>query len=67
MTFRQFAATALSVPASTSWYLADLGEARGKQREPQVIVETAGLVERQRGIEIVDGLLDHTDDLISGQ
>src|SRR5438046_8634799 len=31
MTFRQFAATAPSVPASTSWYLADLGEARGKQ------------------------------------
>jgi len=31
MTFRQFASKPESIPASTSWYLADLGEARGKQ------------------------------------
>jgi Fic family protein len=31
MTFRQFAYKTESIPATTSWYLADLGEARGKQ------------------------------------
>jgi len=31
MTLRQFAARPEMVPAATSWYLADLGEARGKQ------------------------------------
>lgn len=31
MTLRQFATRLETVPASTSWYLADLGEARGKQ------------------------------------
>jgi Fic family protein len=31
MTFRQFASKPESIPAITSWYLADLGEARGKQ------------------------------------
>jgi len=31
MTFRQFASKPESIPATTSWYLADLGEARGKQ------------------------------------
>lgn len=31
MTLRQFALKPKTVPASTSWYLADLGEARGKQ------------------------------------
>jgi Fic family protein len=31
MTLRQFASKPESIPASTSWYLADLGEARGKQ------------------------------------
>lgn len=30
-TLRQFAARPETIPASTSWYLADLGEARGKQ------------------------------------
>jgi len=30
-TLRQFAARPETVPATTSWYLADLGEARGKQ------------------------------------
>src|SRR3972149_28730 len=31
MTLRQFASKPKTVPATTSWYLADLGEARGKQ------------------------------------
>jgi Fic family protein len=31
MTFQQFAHKRESIPASTAWYLADLGEARGKQ------------------------------------
>jgi Fic family protein len=31
MTFKQFAAIPKSIPAATSWYLADLGEAKGKQ------------------------------------
>jgi hypothetical protein len=31
MTLRQFSSKPESVPAITSWYLADLGEARGKQ------------------------------------
>ena len=30
-TLRQFASRPGSIPASTAWYLADLGEARGKQ------------------------------------
>ncbi len=31
MTFRQFSKKPETIPATTSWYLADLGEARGKQ------------------------------------
>ena len=31
MTFKQFAAIPKSIPAAASWYLADLGEAKGKQ------------------------------------
>lgn len=31
MTFKQFAGKLETVPASTSWYLADLGEVRGRQ------------------------------------
>jgi Fic family protein len=31
MTFRQLAAIPKSIPAAASWYLADLGEAKGKQ------------------------------------
>jgi hypothetical protein len=31
MTFLQFTSKLESIPATTSWYLADLGEARGKQ------------------------------------
>jgi len=29
MTFKQFAGKLDTIPASTAWYLADLGEARG--------------------------------------
>ena len=31
MTFRQFSSKPETIPTTTSWYLADLGEARGKQ------------------------------------
>src|SRR3990172_11818087 len=31
LTLRQFAAKPETIPATTAWYLADLGEARGKQ------------------------------------
>lgn len=31
MTLRQFTVTPLTIPTTTAWYLADLGEARGKQ------------------------------------
>lgn len=31
MTFKQFSGIPKSIPAATSWYLADLGEAKGKQ------------------------------------
>jgi Fic family protein len=31
MTFRQFSSKPENIPTATSWYLADLGEARGKQ------------------------------------
>jgi Fic family protein len=31
MTFKQFASIPKSIPAAVSWYLADLGEAKGKQ------------------------------------
>jgi hypothetical protein len=31
MTFKQFAGKLETIPASISWYLADLGEARGRQ------------------------------------
>jgi hypothetical protein len=31
MTLRQFALKPETMPSATSWYLADLGEARGKQ------------------------------------
>jgi hypothetical protein len=31
MTLRQFSSKPETIPLSTSWYLADLGEARGRQ------------------------------------
>jgi Fic family protein len=65
MTLKQFAAGVESVPATTSWYLADLGEARGKQelfttQAPQVLrvlrehalIESAVSSNRIEGVEI---------------
>jgi Fic family protein len=65
MTLRQFAGGVKSVPASTSWYLADLGESRGKQelftaQSPQVLrvlrehalIESAVSSNRIEGVEI---------------
>src|SRR5438093_1330954 len=65
MTLRQFAAEAPAVPASTSWYLADLGEARGKQelftrQAPQklkvlresALIESAVSSNRIEGVEV---------------
>ena len=64
-TFDQFANQISSIPLSTSWYLADLGEARGKQelftrQSPQklkalrenAIIESAISSNRIEGIEI---------------
>jgi hypothetical protein len=34
LTLRQFAAKPETVPATTAWYLADLGEARGRSLGP---------------------------------
>src|SRR5882724_3761002 len=65
MTLRQFATRPESVPASTSWYLADLGEARGKQelftrQSPQVLrvlrehalIESAVSSNRIEGVQV---------------
>jgi len=64
-TFRQFAQHAVSLPATTGWYLADLGEARGKQelythQAPQklkvlrehALIESAVSSNRIEGVEI---------------
>lgn len=65
MTFRQFASSPKTIPTSTAWYLADLGEARGKQelftkQSPQrlkvlrehAIIESAVSSNRIEGVEI---------------
>ncbi len=65
MTLRSFAAGLSAVPGSTSWYLADLGEARGKQelytrQAPQklkvlrehALVESAVSSNRIEGVEV---------------
>src|SRR5438876_4944588 len=64
-TLRQFAARPETVPATTSWYLADLGEARGKQelftkQSPQrlkvlrehALIESAVSSNRIEGVEV---------------
>ncbi len=64
MTLRQFAVGFETVPAATSWYLADLGEARGKQelftkQSPQrlkvlrenALIESAVSSNRIEGVE----------------
>ena len=65
MTLRQFTATPPAVPMSTTWYLTDLGEAKGKQelftrQSPQrlkalrehAIIESAISSNRIEGVEI---------------
>jgi Fic family protein len=65
MTLRSFAAGLPAVPAATSWYLADLGEARGKQelftrQAPQklkvlrehALIESAVSSNRIEGVEV---------------
>lgn len=65
MTFRQFAQTPRTLPANTGWYLADLGEARGKQelfthQSPQklkvlrehALIESAVSSNRIEGVEV---------------
>ncbi|MCX5858565.1 MAG: Fic family protein, partial [Proteobacteria bacterium] len=65
MTFRQFSAKPETIPTAASWYLADLGEARGKQelftrQAPQrlkvlreyALVESAVSSNRIEGVEI---------------
>src|SRR5215831_19005519 len=65
MTLRQFAAKLETIPAITSWYLADLGEARGKQelftkQSPQrlkvlrehALIESAVSSNRIEGVEV---------------
>lgn len=65
MTLRQFLAKHESVPATTAWYLADLGEARGKQelftrQSPQclkalrehALIESAVSSNRIEGVEV---------------
>jgi hypothetical protein len=65
MTLRSFTRKFESVPASTSWYLADLGEARGRQelftrQSPQrlkvlrehALIESAVSSNRIEGVEV---------------
>ncbi len=65
MTLRQFANPPQAIPAATSWYLADLGQALGKQQlftqqSPQklkvlrehALIESAVLSNRIEGIEV---------------
>ena len=65
LTLRQFAAKPETVPATTAWYLADLGEARGKQalftkQSPQrlrvlrehALIESAVSSNRIEGVEV---------------
>ena len=65
MTFRQFAFKPETIPAATSWYLADLGEARGRQdlftkQSPQklkglrenAIIESAVSSNRIEGVSV---------------
>jgi len=68
MSLRQFAKRPEAVPASTAWYLADLGEARGKQelftrQTPQrlrilrehALIESAVSSNRIEGVEVEPG------------
>lgn len=76
-TLRQFSNTATTVPASTAWYLGDLGEARGKQelftrQAPQrlktlrehALIESAVSSNRIEGVTVEPG---RVRELILGQ
>lgn len=65
MTLRQFSSSPATIPAATGWYLADLGEARGKQelftrQSPQklrvlrehALIESAISSNRIEGVEV---------------
>src|SRR6266704_6547995 len=65
MTFRQFSQARQSIPARVGWYLADLGEFRGKQelytrQSPQrlkalrehALIESAVSSNRLEGVEV---------------
>lgn len=65
MTLRQFSSAPSTIPANTGWYLADLGEARGKQelftrQSPQklkalrehALIESAVSSNRIEGVEV---------------
>src|SRR3974377_738104 len=65
MTLKQFSAKPETIPASTSWYIADLAEARGKQelftrQAPQrlkvlrehALIESAVSSNRIEGVEV---------------
>ncbi len=69
--FRQFAETTVLLPAMTGWYLADLGEARGRQelytrQSPQklrvlrrhALVESAVSSNRIEGVEVKDSRIN---------
>ena len=72
MTLRLFSENVETIPATTSWYLADLGEARGKQelftrQSPQrlkvlrehALIESAVSSNRIEGVEVSE----HVDQL----
>ena len=61
--FKQFAGKLETIPASTSWYLADLGEARGRQglytqQAPQKlkILRVHALIERAVSSNRIEGV-----------
>src|SRR5438874_6373140 len=63
MTLRQFAAPPRTVPAATSWYLADLGEAKGKfelftRQSPQKlkVLREHGLIESAVSSNRIEGV-----------
>jgi Fic family protein len=64
MTLRQFASGVETIPATTSWYLADLGEARGKQelfkrQSPQMlkVLREHALIESAISSNRIEGIV----------
>ena len=63
MTLRQLAAKPEMIPVATSWYLADLGEARGKQelftkQSPQrlKVLREHALIESAVSSNLIEGV-----------